>query len=607
MLDFLRKRASSLAIKFILSLIIIVFILWGVGRMREREQNIVGTVGKVEITLSEYQDAITRLSEGYKMAFGDRFDYKIFKERIKNEAWEMLVERAILLKKAEELNLKVSDNEVLEEIKKQEAFKENGQFSRERYLAVLNYLKITPQIYERNLQRDLLVRKAMAVIKNAVPVSEKDVKDFYELKNKRIKVGYVKFSYKDYLKEVSTDLEEEKKYYQDNREKFKKPERLEVLYGYVPYDEFLPGIKIEEKEAKEYYDENKGDFYRPKTYVLRHVFVAFGKNKDEAKKRIEKALKQLEREDFAKVAARYNEDGTKERGGLIGEVTLDKMTPKMSNAVSGLKKGERSNIVETEYGFHIIKVEDIKEEGYKGFEEVKETIFGLLKEKKARLFALKKSKEILSGLEKGSVDQTKIKKAFLEKENPQFGEVGSLPEVVKTAFASKEGATFGPIPISKGVIVGKVNKLESGYFSFDEVKDRVREELLKKKALQLAVKKAEEALKKGEFTKKETTDWFSPLGILPEPLTKLKDLEKDIVRLSKKNATLNRVYHSDESAYILMLNDEEIKEWDPNREDCKAFFEEFSNNKKTLYYNEWLKREKAKIKIKQNEALIKSI
>lgn len=607
MLDFLRKRASSLAIKFILSLIIVVFVLWGVGRMREREQNIVGRVGKTDITYNEYLDAINRLSEGYKMAFGDRFDYKIFKDRIKKEAWDLIVERTILLKKAEELNLKVSDTEIVEEIKKQEAFKENGQFSKERYLAVLNYMKLSPQMYEKDLERTLLIKKAMAIIKNSVTINERDVRDYYELKNKKIKVSYAVFGYKDYLKNATSSQEEEKKFYEENKESFKKPEKLDVSYMFISNDEFAGNVKVEDKDLKQYYEENKSEFYRPKSFVLRHIFKAFGKNKEEAKKRIEEAKKLLSKEDFAKVASRFNDDGTKARGGFIGEVSLDRLTPKMAAAVSNLKKGDRSDIVESEYGYHIIKVEDLKEEGYRSFDEVKESVVALVKEKKARLFAVKKAKEVLASLEKGAVDASKLKKVLLEKDNPLFGDMGAMPEVVKTVYATKEGGLFGPLNTSKGIIVGKVNKLDKGYFSYDEVKDKVKEGVLKKKALELAVKDAQEALKSGNYKKKETTDWFAPLGILPAPLAKIKDLDKDIVKLNKSKNLLKKVYSSDDAAYVIMLADEEIKGWDPNRDDSKAFYEEFSNNKRTVFYNDWLKEEKASLKIEQNEALIKNM
>lgn len=607
MLDFLRKRASSLAIKFILSLIIIVFVLWGVGRMKEKEQNVVGKVGKIEVPLSEYQDAINRLSEGYRMAFGDKFDYRIFKNRIKNEAWDLIVERTILLQKAENLKLKVGDNEVIEEIKKQEAFKENGQFSRERYLAVLNYMKLSPQMYEKDLAKTLLVKKAMALIKNSVTATEDEVKSYYELKNKKIKAGYVTFDYKDFTKPVIISQEEEKKYYLDNKDSFKKPEKAEVSYYFLPYQNFT-NIKIEEKELKDYYDENKNEFIQPKSYVLRHIFKAFGKNKEEAKKKIEEAQKLLSKEDFAKVAAKYNDDGTKNRGGLIGEVTIDSLTPKMAENVSVLKKGERSPVVESEYGYHIIKAEDVKDERHKSFEEVKQEILSILKEKKSRLYAIKKANELKTAMEKGNNSETsKMQTVVVEKENPILGDLGAMPDVIKTVFATQEGKVFGPLNSSKGVILGKVNKFDKGYFTFQEVSGRVKDALLKQKALELASKKAEEMLKTGNLPKGVVTDWFEPLGTLPQIFVGIKELDTDIIKLNTTNKMLKKVYKSLDKAYIIYLVQEDIKKWDANREDCKTFMEEFINNKRTIYYNNWLKGEKSAIKLEKNESLIQNL
>lgn len=607
MLDFLRKRASSLAIKFILSLIIIVFVLWGVGRMKEKEQNVVGKVGKIEVPLSEYQDAINRLSEGYRMAFGDKFDYKIFKDRIKNEAWDLIVERTILLQKAENLKLKIGDNEVIEEIKKQEAFKENGQFSRERYLAVLNYMKLSPQMYEKDLAKTLLVKKAMALIKNSVTVVEDDVKSYYELKNKKIKAGYVTFDYKDFTKSVVVSPEEEKKYYADNKESFKKPEKAEVSYYFLPYQDFM-NIKIEDKELKDYYEENKNEFFQPKSYVLRHIFKAFGKNKEEAKKKIEEAQRLLSKEDFAKIAAKYNDDGTKSRGGFIGEVTIDRLTPKMSENVSVLKKGDRSPVVESEYGYHIIKAEDVKEERHKSFEEVKQEILSILKEKKSRLYAIKKANELKTAIEKGNNLETfKVQTVVVEKENPIFGNLGAMPDAIKTIFTTQEGKVFGPLNSLKGVILGKVNKFDKGYFALEEVAGKVKDALIKKKALELAANKAEEVLKSGNLHKGVVTEWFDPVGALPQMFVGVKELDKDIIKLTKTNKILKKVYKSLDKAYIIYLVEEDIKKWDTNREDCKAFMEEFTNNKRTIYYNDWLKEEKSAIKLEKNESLIQNL
>ncbi len=605
MLDFLRKRATSWTIKIIFGLIILVFVLWGVGTMREREQNEVGRINKTSITLFEYQNAMDIVSNTYKNILGDRFDYKVLEEKIKNEAWDLIVDQTLLLNKAEELKLKVSENEIIDELMREEAFKVNGQFNRDRYLEVLRYMKTTPSAFEGNIEKSLLISKVSAIIKNSVNLSEEELKEFFRVKNREIKAGFVELNYKNFVKEVSVTPEEEKKYYDENKESFKRPETAEINYAYIKNEDFLTQIKLEEKDLKEYYDEHKSEFFVPKTYVIKHIFIAFGQDKERAKKKAEEAKKLLSKEDFSKVASKYNDDGTKKRGGEIGEVTLDKVSPKLAAKLSTMKKGELSDLVESEYGFHIIKVEDLKDERVRELAEVKEDVEKKVKFNKARLYAQKKANDIKKDLETGKDKDVSLKKAIIEKEKAEIGDIGVAPEVSKTVFSSQDGKVFGPVMLSKGVIVGKIIKINRGYFELAEVKDRVKEGLIKKKALELATKKAEELIKAGSLPKGKELGFFNPLTNIPAPLNLIKDIDKDIVKLGKNNKILGKAYTAGDNVYIIYFIDEKEKEYDPSSAEFKAFKEEFLKNKRDLYFKEWLKEERSKTKIKRNEEFFK--
>lgn len=609
MLDFLRKRATSWTIKVIFGLIILVFVLWGVGTMRQKEQNEVGRIGDTSIGLFEYQNAMDIISNTYKNILGDRYDYKILESKIKQEAWDLIVDQTLLLNKASQLKLKVSENEIVEELTSQEAFKVNGQFSRERYLEVMRYMKTTPTAFESNIEKSLLIRKISSIIKNSVNVSEEEIKEFFKVKNREIKVGYLELDYKDFLKGLTVTAEEEKKYYDENKESFKKPEVAEISYAYLNNEDFLPQVKIDEKDLKDYYEEHKSEFLVPRTYFLKHIFIAFGGDKEKSKKRIEEAKKLLLKEDFSKIASKYNDDGTKKRGGEIGEVTLDRVSPKLGAKLSTMKKGEQSDITESEYGYHILKVEDLKDERIKDLSEVKDQIEKRVKLNKARMYALKKAGDIKNDMEKGKDKESKIvfKTAKIDKEKVEIGDLGVMPEVAKTIFSLQDGKTFGPIALSKGVIVGRVIKIEKGYYDISEAKDRITSGVLKKKALALATKKAEEIVKGGNISKGKELGWFNPLVNIPSPLNLLKDIDKDLLKLNKDNKILNKAYSTSDKAYVIYFLDERGKEYNPNSEDVKSFKKEFITNKQELYFKEWLKEEKGKTKIKRNEDFFKKV
>jgi peptidyl-prolyl cis-trans isomerase D len=608
MLNFLRKRATSWFIKAAFFLIIVVFIFWGVGTVREKEQTIIGEVNGTKISIVEFQNATNIVAENYRAILGDKFDYKMFSEQIKKTAWDMLVEQAILTQVAQDLKIKVSPQEIVEEIQKNEAFKDKGVFSREKYVEVLRYNKLMPSQFEAQLEKNLLLKKVRTFLKNAVTTTDLEIRDWYLLKNRKIKAGYVTINYKEFVKDVTVTEDDIKKYYEDNKEKFKKPEKATISYYLLPISDFTANIKPEEKDLKDYYNDHKEEFFEAKKYTLRHIFVAFGNDRSISRNKIEEAKKGLSKEDFTKIAAKYNEDGTKNRGGLLGEISLNMVTPKLASTISAMKKGDISGIVESEYGYHIIKVEDIKDEKFREFDEVKEIVKNKVIQNKAKILALKTATEIKDAIEKGQVQNIKYKseKTDLQKDKPIISDM-NLPELVNNIFTLGEGKTFGPFNTSKGIIVGKVEKIDKGYFEISEVKEKVKEDVIKNKALKIAEEKATKMINEGNIPKGKETDWFSPVAVLPTPLNTLKDLDKDIPSLDTETKFLKKPYRSDDSIYIVYLVDIQEPSLDKNSEDYNKFAKDFIENKQNLYFEEWLKSLKKNAKIKLNEERFKNI
>lgn len=609
MLNFLRKRATSWFIKIALGLIIIVFVLWGVGTMRQKEQMSIGEVNGIKISLIEFQNAVNMLTENYKAILGDKFDYKVFSEQIKKNAWDLVVQQTLLLQKAEDLKIKVSPKEILDEIQKTETFKDKGVFSRERYIEVLRFNKMTPSVYEAQIEKALILKKVRTFLKNAITANNDEIAQWYVLKNRKIKAGYVTLDYKDFVKEVKVNGEELKKFYDANKEQFKKPEEAKISYVIVPFESFKGEIKPAEQDLKEYYDEHKDEFFEPKQYLLRHVFVSFGKDKEKARNTINEAYKKVGKENISKVASKYNEDGTKTKGGLLGYVNINMLSPKIAEKIAPMKKGDISGIVESEYGYHIFKLEDIKEERTKSFDEVKRLLIDKVIEKKAKLIAIKKASEIKDLLEKGQTvtdPKFKIQKASVSKTKP-FLKDRALPEVVNTIFSVNEGKIFGPIILSKDIIVGKVEKIEKGYFSLSEKEKEIKEMVIKNKAFDRAEEKAKAIIASTNIPKGKVTDWFSPVVNIPAPLSNLKGLEKDIPSLTKENKILKSPYRSDESVYIVYLEDIQEPTWDPQSDDAKKFTIDFIENKQNNFFEEWLKNAKESAKIKLYEENFKNM
>lgn len=164
-------------------------------------------------------------------------------------------------------------------------------------------------------------------------------------------------------------------------------------------------VTVSDEDLKQYYALNKNKFLDPAQVKARHILIKFPPkaSADEKKKAMEKAKEILERArkgaDFGKLAEEYSEDTvSRKKGGDLGFFAKGKMVKPFEKAAFSLKPGEISDIVETNYGYHIIKVDDYKEERTKSYDEVKETI----KEQVATEFAKSRAEEFLSAATKNA-------------------------------------------------------------------------------------------------------------------------------------------------------------------------------------------------------------
>lgn len=607
MLDFMRQRATGWAVKVIFGLIIAVFVLWGVGARQTKEQNQFAVVGKQHISIQDYQDAVRQVTENYRSILGQRFDYAMLEKQIRKSAQDLVIDRAVLQQKADELGITASEKEIVEEIQKTEAFKEDGQFSKNRYVAVLKGSNLSPAQYERSVERTIVMRKTLASIKSLASMTPQDVQDFHRVKTRMIKVASQAFPASQYLGQVSSTTDEEKKFYTDNKDQFKKPETATVSIVRIGFDEFAKAVTPSDADIKDYYEENRRDYYIPRSYTLRHVFVRADKDKDGARKRIEDARKRLDTSSFEVVASKVNEDGTKAKGGLIGSVTAEMLSPKVAAAVGGMKKGDRSDIVESEYGFHLFKVDDVKDESVKSIDDVRSDLVAKVKLRKGALYAQKKAEELRKDLEARKAPGTyKVETVTVARDKAEAGTSGLPAAAGKIVFDMKEGATFAPVVQADSVVVGRVDKLDKGHYAFDEVQSRVRDGVLRQKAMELAKLRAEESIKTGAV-KGAATEWFAPVSGPPASLQALEGLDKDINGLSPSHKVLGKPYKGKDGWYAVVFVDEQLKAWDAASKEAKEFAEEFLRSKRDAYYQEWMKAQRSSGIVKINESVAKGL
>ncbi len=231
MLRFMRKHATGYMIKAMFMLIIIVFIFWGVGSFRGGEKTL-AEVGPYKISAIEYQRNYQKLLDFYRMIYREQLDEKMMAQlKLKENVMNQLVDKYLMLVKAEELGVRVSDGEFTEHIAGMEAFKRDGKFNRDLYMEVLKRNGVDPKAFEESEKQSLLVSKMLAILQdNGVIFNDRDVRDSYMKERGQVRLGYAVFDPVDYKDQVRVQEKEIEDAYEKEKAMYRSENSYHLKY-----------------------------------------------------------------------------------------------------------------------------------------------------------------------------------------------------------------------------------------------------------------------------------------------------------------------------------------------------------------------------------------
>jgi len=557
MLDFMRKHAQSWMIKAALGAVVVVFIFWGIWTPREGRQRELVKVGNYIITVAEARNHYQNLRDRYQSIYGDKLNEEMVKKLdLKKRAVKDLVDRILLLQEAKRLGLKVTAEELDSFIHNNPAFQKDGLFDKATYLRALQRARLTAKEYEANQRQMLLILKVQGLIASSVKVSDQEILEAYRSAFEKLNVEWISLNPSDF-KDLSLTPEEVKEYFSKHREEFKVPAKARVRYLLFDPKDYWKQIQVSSKEMEDYYQNNKEKFGQPKRVKVRHILIKCDPKDKEASERARKKAESIRQEavqgkDFAQLAKQHSEDaGTKDRGGEIGYITKGQVVPEFEQAAFSLKAGELSGVIQTPYGFHILKVDDIQEARTEPLEKAKPQIEALLKNRHARGMAYDLADQAFAAASKEkTLDGFAAEKKLLVKETPLFSaedKVDLDPKLKASALALSKGDVSPPLRIGEAfAVLQVVEKQEARSPELKEVESRVMEALRREKQKEKALAKAKELLeklKKGEDFRSlasqeglriEETGFF-PRGSTPPKMTASEELQKTLSSLSLKN------------------------------------------------------------------------
>ncbi len=369
MLTYMRKNAGSWIIKVIFLVIIASFILfYGWGDKGGPEEQVLVTVGTQKITAEDYRAAYTNMIQMYQQRYKNQItDQMASVLGLRQNLLDEMIDQALLLQEAERRKLLVSKEEIKSAIMKQPYMQENGVFSERRYAAVLNQIKMTAAQYEQQAAQEIMLKSLQAMIVQAVDVSEQELLEEYRLRGEKLTLDYLEFSQSDIAEDMEVSEEELKAYYDQNPENYRVPEMARAQYIVFDPEKLIGRMSVDAGEIQELYNADLERFVEPEQIRARHILLKADSSADPEKKQaVQEQAKELQKKisngaDFAALAKKYSQDeATAGTGGDLGFFTRGAMVGPFEETAFALQPGEVSAVVETPFGYHIIKLEEKK-------------------------------------------------------------------------------------------------------------------------------------------------------------------------------------------------------------------------------------------------------
>ncbi len=385
MFDLFRSREKSVRILLgvLLGLIAISMLLYlipgGPGNTGPTGDNVLATIGDQKVTATDVERTMQNLTRGQQNL--PRSIMAMYVPSVVNQ----LVEEKALAYQARRMGLHVSDQELGDAIAAEFSQATGGSFDMRTYQAILSQQGLTVADFENEQRNAMLASRLTNLEAQSLVVSDQDARAEYQRKNLKVGLEYINFDPKAFTAKVNKDPGAIKAYFDANRSLFRIPEKrdIELIVGNTA--EFAQDAKISDADLQRQYQDNIDSYRTPERVKVRHILIKTqGKPKTDVPKLRAKAddiLNQIHHgADFADLAKKNSEDpGSAEKGGELGWIVKGQTVPNFEKTAFSLKPGELSGVIETEYGYHIIQVEDKQAAHTQSFDEVRPSFWGKLR------------------------------------------------------------------------------------------------------------------------------------------------------------------------------------------------------------------------------------
>lgn len=368
MLEAIRAHSQGWLAKLILTLIAVPFALFGIDAYLKNAGSdaAVAKVAGSSVSVVEYRNAMQSLRN--KMQSEGQKDLSLLDTpQARLTVLNRLINTRLFNAEAQDSKFKISNEQLSEFVITLPEFQQNGKFSQEVYDKLLTQNQMTPSKFENMMRGELVTQQ----VRDGIPplafatkaVEDRAIKT--ELQQREVTIAEIKSA--DFISQVKVDDAEVKAYYEKHKDKFQVPEQVKLEFVRFSANDLIMKMQVTEEDSKRFYNENAAKFQGDEKRRASHILIGFGPGatpeaKAQAKKKAEEILAEVKKNPakFAELAKKNSQDpGSAEKGGDLGMFGRGAMVKAFEEAAYSMKPGQVSDLVQSEFGFHIIKLTEI--------------------------------------------------------------------------------------------------------------------------------------------------------------------------------------------------------------------------------------------------------
>ncbi|MBT9568268.1 MAG: SurA N-terminal domain-containing protein [Thiobacillus sp.] len=395
MLEAIRNHAKGWLAKAILALIAVTFALFGVDSYMKGDSSggAVAEVGDMKISREELAGEIQAQTDRMRETLGPSFDPAVAETAdFRKQVLDSLIERKAMLQEAEKLKFYAPDAYLAAVLGQIPAFQQNGKFSQQQYEAVLRQNNRSPAQFENELRQAFMLEAITSPVSLATFPSNTAMKQIAGLVAQQREVSWVDLSAGSVASQIKVTPADVERYYKANKAAFTAPEQIRTEYLVLDRSAVSAGMAVSDQAVADYYASHRAEFGEPERRSASHILIAVDANADAAARAQAKAkatellqIVQKSPERFAELARTQSQDpGSAAQDGSLGSFGRGMMVKPFEDAVFSMKPNEIRGLVESDFGYHIIRLDGIQEGKIAPLAEVKSAVTDELRRQQAQ-------------------------------------------------------------------------------------------------------------------------------------------------------------------------------------------------------------------------------